>query len=73
MNAMDSDLTTASFMLLCRVGEQMARTHYEKFTKNNAEDKNWNTLYKEIKDKQPQDGNVNYTILDLFGFLKQKT
>jgi len=72
MEALDFGLTTASFMLLCRVGEQMARTHYEKFTKNSAEEKNWDTLYKGIKDKQYQEGNVNYTILDLFGFLKQK-
>jgi len=72
MEALEFGLTTAAFMLFCRVGETLARTYYEKITNNNSKDKIWNDMYKEIKDKQYRENNVNYTVLDLFGFLKQK-
>jgi len=68
MKAYGSGLTTAAFMLFCRVAEKMAGTYYENFTKNKSKDKSWDFMRGEINSKQHQENNVKWSILNLFGF-----
>ena len=72
ISAKNFGLTTASFMLLCKVSEKLACSYYEKFTKNDSKDKSLHQMLGEIKSKQHDDNKVQWPILDLFGFLKEK-
>jgi len=72
MKAYRFGLTTASLMLFCRVAEKMASSYYEKYTKNNSKDKSWDLMRQEINNKQHQEDNVKWAVLNLFGFLKEK-
>ena len=70
VKALELGLTTASYMLFCRVAESIARSYYEKFINHSSKNKNWDLMYTEIKNKQHEEKNVQWTILDLFVFLK---
>ena len=67
LKCLDFGLTTASFMLLCRVAEKMATTYYEKLTQKNSKNKKWNEMYNEIKEK-----NIHRSVIALFDFLRTK-
>ena len=72
LKCLNFGFTTASFMLLCRVAEKMAIIYYTKFTQKNSKNKNWNNMYKEIKEKQEEEKNIHRPILALFDFLRTK-
>lgn len=72
IDSLEFGLTTGSFMLFCRVAEKMAKSYYEKFTKNSSKDKTWNNMFKEIKNKQEEGKNVQRSVLALFDFLREK-
>ena len=72
LDALELGLTTASFMLFCRVAEKMASSYYEIFTQNSSKGKKWNDMLIEIKNKHEMEHNVRRPVLALFDFLREK-
>ena len=71
IHALNFGLTTASYMMLCRVAEKLATSYYEKFMHAKFTGKRWNEMYFEIK-KKHESTKTKRSVLALYDFLREK-